>query len=54
MFLEETDHKMLYIAILRPSRGFGSWGERLFIFKELGSTGKYFRGAGRQAHTFES
>ena len=24
----------------------------LFIFRELGSTGKYFRGAGEQAHNF--
>ena len=23
----------------------GSWGDRLFIFRELGSTGNYFRGA---------
>ena len=28
----------------------GIWGE--FIFRELGSTGKYFRGAGEQAHSF--
>ena len=31
-------------------RGLGIWGERLFIFGELGSTGNYFRGAGEQAH----
>ena len=30
----------------------GSWGEGLFIFRELGSTANYFRGAGEQAHTF--
>ena len=30
----------------------GSWGEGLFIFRELGSTGDYFRGAGEQAYTF--
>ena len=30
----------------------GFWGEGLFIFRELGSTGNYFRGAGEQTHTF--
>ena len=30
------------------------WGERLFIFMELGSTGNYFRGAREQAHNFGS
>ena len=25
---------------------------RLFIFRDLGSTGNYFRGAGEQAHSF--
>ena len=30
----------------------GIWGEGLFIFRELGSTTNYFRGAGEQAHTF--
>ena len=30
----------------------GIWGEGLFIFRELGSTANYFRGAGEQAHTF--
>ena len=28
------------------------WGEWLFIFRELGSTGNYFRGSGEQAHIF--
>ena len=28
------------------------WGEGLFIFRELRSTGKHFRGAGEQAHSF--
>ena len=31
---------------------FGIWGEWLFIFRELGSTGNYFRGAREQAHSF--
>ena len=28
------------------------WGEWLFIYRELGSTGNYFRGAREQAHNF--
>ena len=28
------------------------WGEWLFIFRDLGSTGNYFRGAWEQAHSF--
>ena len=39
-----------------PPRGppgvLGIWGEGLFIFRELGSTANYFRGAGEQAHIF--
>ena len=30
----------------------GTWGEGLFIFRELGSTANYFRGVGEQAHPF--
>ena len=30
----------------------GIWEEWLFIFRELGSTGNYFRGAREQAHNF--
>ena len=30
----------------------GIWGEWPFIFRELGSTGYYFRGARKQAHNF--
>ena len=30
----------------------GIWGEWLFIFRELGSTGNYFSGAREQAHNF--
>ena len=29
-----------------PPGVLGIWGEWLFIFRELGSTGNYFRGAG--------
>ena len=28
------------------------WGEWLFIFRELVSTGNYFQGFGEQAHSF--
>ena len=35
-----------------PPGVLGIWGERLFIFRKLGSTANYFRGAGEQAHTF--
>ena len=30
----------------------GIWGEWLFIFRDLGSTGNYLRGAGEQANSF--
>ena len=35
-----------------PPGVFGIWGEWLFIFRKLGSTGNYFRGAREQAHNF--
>ena len=35
-----------------PPGVLGIWGEGLFIFRELGSTANYFRGAGEQAYTF--
>ena len=35
-----------------PPGVLGIWGEGLFIFRELGSTVNYFRGAGEQAHSF--
>ena len=37
-------------ALLGPQRVLGIWGEWLFIFRELGSTGNYFRGAGEQVY----
>ena len=36
----------------RPPGVLGIWVEWLFIFRELGSTGNYFRGAREQAHNF--
>ena len=35
-----------------PPQVLGIWGEWLFIFRELGSTGNYLRGAREQAHNF--
>ena len=35
-----------------PPGVLGIWGEWLFIFRDLGSTGNYFRGARGQAHSF--
>ena len=35
-----------------PPGVLGIWGEWLFIFRELGSTGNYFQGFWEQAHSF--
>ena len=35
-----------------PPGVWGIWGEWLSFFRDLGSTGNYFRGAGEQAHSF--
>ena len=35
-----------------PPGVLGIWGEWLFIFRELGSTGSYFRVAREQAYNF--
>ena len=37
---------------LGPPGVLGIWGEWLFVFGELGSTGNYFQGFGEQAHSF--
>ena len=39
------------MIILGPPGVLGIWGEWLFIFRDLGSTSNYFRGAGEQAHS---
>ena len=44
--------KIYDISGAPPPGVLGIWGEGLFIFRELGSTANYFRGAGEQAHTF--
>ena len=38
--------------IIGPPWVLGIWGEWLFIFRELGSTGNYFQGFGEQALSF--
>ena len=45
----------VFKCTFEPPRGGGgevSWGEGLFIFRELWSTGNYFMGAGEQGHNF--
>ena len=42
----------LFLSTVGPPGVLGIWGEWLFIFRELGSTGNYFRGAREQAHNF--
>ena len=52
---KERDKNSLFFASPwhnGPPGVLGIWGEGLFIFRELGSTANYFRGAGEQAHTF--
>ena len=38
--------------MIGPPGVLGIWGEWLFIFRDLGSTGYYLRGAGEQAQSF--
>ena len=40
------------LNICGPPGDLGIWGKLLFIYRELGSTGNYFRGAREQAHNF--
>ena len=42
----------LTAPIWGPPGVLGIWEELLFIFRVLGSTGNYFRGAREQAHKF--
>ena len=39
-------------SYMGPPGVLGIWGEWLFIFRDLGSTGDYLRGAREQAHNF--
>ena len=48
----DTKAPLLDLHLWGPPGVLGIWGEGLFIFRELGSTANYLRGAGEQAHTF--
>ena len=43
-----------FIHLVKSVSDLGPWGEWLFIFRELGSTGNYFQGFGEQVHSFEN
>ena len=45
-------HLVKSVSDLGPPGVLGIWGEWLFIFRELGSTGNYFQGFGEQVHSF--
>ena len=49
--LIKTDKLSINIT-MGPPGVLGIWGEWLFIFRELVSTGNYFRGFREQAHNF--
>ena len=39
-------------SIIGAPRSFGVWGELVFIFMNLGSTGNHFQGFGEHARSF--
>ena len=41
-----------WVRLNGPPGVLGIWREWLFIFRELASTGNYFQGFGKQAHSF--
>ena len=45
-------HLVKSVSDLGPPGVLGIWGEWLFIFRELGSTGNYFQGFGEQVRSF--
>ena len=49
LFSVHMSRVLLEYAYLGPPGVLGIWGEWLFIFRDLGSTGNYFKGAGEQA-----
>ena len=49
LYLSSADFLKIFWG---PPGVLGIWGEWLFIFRELGSTGNYFRGSREQAHNF--
>ena len=44
-------HLVKSVSDIGPPVGLGIWGEWLFIFRELGSTGNYFQAFGEQVHS---
>ena len=44
--------KYMKVAKIWGAGVLGIWGEWLLIFRELGSTGNYFRAAREHAHNF--
>ena len=46
-------HLVKSVSDLGPPGVLGIWGEWLFIFRELGSTGNFFQGFGELTHSFE-
>ena len=51
---EPSQETILFNMLYRkgPPEVFGIWGEWLFIFRDLESTGNYFQGLWEQAHSF--
>ena len=45
-------HLVKSVSDLGPPGVLGIWGELLFIFRELGSTGNYFQGIWEQVNSF--
>ena len=54
LFLEVPLGCLRFVIVVFPDHThllfMGIWGEWLFIFRDLGSTGNYFPGFGEQAH----
>ena len=48
----KKNNPLLNNPLLGPPGVLGIWGEWLISFRELGSTGNYFRGAREQAHNY--
>ena len=52
LFMFSNSMQTNSLGSMGPPGVLGIWGEGLFIFRELGSTANYFRGAGELAYTF--
>ena len=51
-YVNIAETQCYFSSEMGPSGVWGIWGEWLFIFRELGCTGNYFRGTREQAHNF--